>query len=170
MTGAEAKAALISGEPVELDGVTYERIQQIVYNRCRDGISVSAVLVDRTGRSTTTALVRNVNRISEHSGGVEARHTQTPIESIELRTYAGTLLIEIVPGECGQRVAERGEWALPPGDAPYHVNDTALETMHEIVGRIRDTAHTVIGDWHEARGLDRYTGEPISAVSTYKKE
>lgn len=167
MTGADAKNALVSGEPVEYDGIIYERIQQIIYNRCRDGISVSAVMVDRTGRSTSTALVRRINRIGECGESIDAQNALMPIESIELRTYAGTLRIEISAGENGRLVTEGGELALPVSETPYHASDSALELLQTALGRIRDTAHRAIGDWHEAHGLDRYTGQ---TAGTCKKE
>lgn len=64
MTGADAKEVLLSGEPVELNGVTYQRMTAIIYERYRDGIAVSARLADSTGRSESIAPIRYINRIA----------------------------------------------------------------------------------------------------------
>lgn len=69
MTGAEAKEALLSGEPVELGGITYPRLTAIIYEKYRDGIAVSARLADSTGRSESVAPIRYINRIATQKAG-----------------------------------------------------------------------------------------------------
>ena len=64
MTGTDAKEALLSGEPVELNGVVYAHVTAIIYERYRDGIVVSARLVDSTGRSESISPIRYINRIT----------------------------------------------------------------------------------------------------------
>ncbi len=65
MSGEEARAALISSEPVELNGIIYARMERIIYQRYKDGIGVTAELVDKTGRSSTIVPIRYINRIEE---------------------------------------------------------------------------------------------------------
>lgn len=61
MTGAELKAALISGCPVQHNGVQYKCVCEIVYKCVSGKIVVSAGLLDYNGNAILYALQEKVS-------------------------------------------------------------------------------------------------------------
>lgn len=65
MTNAELKDALLSGCPVECNGIRYQRVCEIVY-RCPAGqLIVSAGMLDPNGNCIVYALADKISKIEE---------------------------------------------------------------------------------------------------------
>lgn len=61
MTGADLKAALLSGYPVQYNGIQYKCICEIVYKCVSGKIVVSAGLLDYNGNAIMYALPEKVS-------------------------------------------------------------------------------------------------------------
>lgn len=68
MTGTEAEAARLSGEPIELLGVIYSRLIRIFHEEHNGEDVAIAELADRTGRSTTVAPIKYIKKVSQEQG------------------------------------------------------------------------------------------------------
>ncbi len=162
MTGEEAKTALRSGEPVVLNDIEYERIVAIIYRPYLGGITVSAELKSKTGNSSAIAPIQYIQRTDKHRETPDVVLAPLPIDSISLHTYAGEFRVEFAARDGGCAPAESGVGALPSCDTPYSEDDSIIETWKHAINRVRDVAATIIGDWYEARELNRFTGVPMA--------
>lgn len=62
MTGEEAKQCLRSRQKVLYNGITYERVENIIYwTDNQDNIMVSLTLLDKSGNSRTVARMKDVS-------------------------------------------------------------------------------------------------------------
>lgn len=62
MTGEEAKQCLRSHQKVLYNGITYERVKNIIYwIDEQDNIMVSLTLLDKSGNSSTIARMKDVS-------------------------------------------------------------------------------------------------------------
>lgn len=63
MTNEEVKAAFLSGQPVENNGIVYNCISAIIYRKDKEGVYMIAELYDKCGHSITSAEPRRINAI-----------------------------------------------------------------------------------------------------------
>ncbi len=62
MTGEEAKQCLLSRQKVICNGITYERVKNIIYwTDEKNNIIVSMTLLDKSGNSSTIARMKDVS-------------------------------------------------------------------------------------------------------------
>lgn len=162
MTGAEAKNALRSQEPVVLNDIEYACVLAIIYRLQMGRIAVSAELKSKSGNSTAISDISYIHLTEKNSDTPDALRAPIPIDSITLSTYAGEFRIDFAMRDDKFTPTEAGVGKLPEADAPYSEEDSIIETWRHAIGRVRDVAATIIGDWHEARGLNRFTGVPIN--------
>ena len=168
MTGTEVKNALRSQEPVVLGDVEYERILEIKYKPHRGGIAVSAELKSKSGDSTAITDISHIRHTDENCRIPDALRAPLPIDSITLSTYAGEFRVDFAMRDGMFIPTESGVGKLPGADSPYFEDDSVIETWRHVINRIRDVAATIIGDWYEARGLNRFTGVPMPQNETKK--
>lgn len=147
MTGTDAKEALLSGEPVELNGIVYERMTQIIYEPYQGGIAASAELLDKNARSTTRAPIRYINRIGQKDKELSSMVADVPVDSIILRSFAGEFRIDFSSGETGYIVTEQGVCALTGEDAPYCIDDAISGSITAAICRLRDVTMAIASEW-----------------------
>jgi len=161
MTGAEAKNALRSQEPVVLNDIEYACILEIKYTPYRGGIAVSAELKSKSGDSTAITDISFIRHTDENSRIPDVLRAPLPIDAITLSTYAGEFRIDIAMRDEKLIATEAGVGKLPEADSPYSEEDSVVDTWRHAINRVRDVAAAIIGDWYEARDLNRFTGVPI---------
>lgn len=62
MTGEEIKDALLGEYPVICKGVEYLKVSGVIYRKKGKGISIQAEMLDKSGRSITTARIKDVEK------------------------------------------------------------------------------------------------------------
>lgn len=63
MKSEELKKALLEETPVAIDGMTYEKINAIIYRKRKNSIAVFAELLDRCGNSVTIVRAEDVKEV-----------------------------------------------------------------------------------------------------------
>ena len=67
MTNAELKDALMDERPVSCDGIEYDRVKSIIYNKVGGKISVAAELIDKNSNCIVRVQADKVQNLEDQN-------------------------------------------------------------------------------------------------------